>query len=90
MQNRCHLTIYVCMYACVCVCACVCACVGYFAVDSSVDVPCLIYVTLDNRLVVYPNVQIGHMEAGDLVDRVRRTPLVHSLYEQLGLNCGTL
>ena len=45
---------------------------GYYAMPGRGNVPCLIYVTFNNRVTVYHSIHMSQIGATDLVDTLEK------------------
>ncbi len=52
---------------------------GSYSVSGSENVPCLIYVTFNNRVLVYYNIRLGQIGTTNLVEAMENRPEKHEL-----------
>ncbi len=52
---------------------------GYFALSGSDNVPCLIYVTFSNRIMVYHNIRFRDVGCSNLLETMREQEGVQDL-----------
>ncbi|XP_063449363.1 KICSTOR complex protein ITFG2 isoform X1 [Pan paniscus] len=65
-------------------------CAGLYACKEGHNSPCLVYVTFNQKIYVYWEVQLERMESTNLVKLLETKPEYHSLLQELGVDPRTL
>ncbi|XP_063640835.1 KICSTOR complex protein ITFG2 isoform X9 [Pan troglodytes] len=65
-------------------------CAGLYACKEGRNSPCLVYVTFNQKIYVYWEVQLERMESTNLVKLLETKPEYHSLLQELGVDPRTL
>ncbi|XP_063550637.1 KICSTOR complex protein ITFG2 isoform X4 [Gorilla gorilla gorilla] len=61
-------------------------CAGLYACKEGRNSPCLVYVTFNQKIYVYWEVQLERMESTNLVKLLETKPEYHSLLQELGVD----
>ncbi|XP_058298326.1 KICSTOR complex protein ITFG2 isoform X2 [Hylobates moloch] len=61
-------------------------CAGLYACKGGHNSPCLVYVTFNQKIYVYWEVQLERMESTNLVKLLETKPEYHSLLQELGVD----
>ena len=65
-------------------------CAGHYGIERDRNVPCLIYATFNNRLVVYHNIQMSQIGSTNLIRRLEEDEEVHALMNVLNCDGETI
>lgn len=60
--------------------------VGYYYVDKLGNVPCLIYVTFNNKIILYYNIRLPHIGMTNLIDVTKEKPEFKQLLKALNID----
>ncbi|KAL0615434.1 KICSTOR complex protein ITFG2 [Plecturocebus cupreus] len=65
-------------------------CAGLYACKEGHNSPCLVYVTFNQKIYVYWEVQLERMESTNLMKLLETKPEYHSLLQELGIQTTSL
>ena len=60
---------------------------GYYAVNTTDNVPCFVYATFNNRIYIYYNIRLPRVESTNSIEVMDKCEETHELLKRLNIQC---